>query len=338
MTNPDYARVPNFDRAAQVTRLDAKSVDAETFQSEFVNRNQPCLIKGAGAHWKACALWQSPEYLRDRCGDVEVKVHTEPVVEADPLLTGADKFAWLAMLRLVQTPLRMRFREFLDQALAPTDEIDKLFFLYSVPLQRGGALEALRGDVAGYGFLKNPQNSLFGTYPRNNVYFYRSSLTDWHFHLTAEALQTQVLGSKEVVLLPPTEIVWSYLAALQRQRLYLHDADLSGYPQSQRVVPYRALLEPGDALYIPTFWWHLVSTRGNASLGATVPTWWRPPAHVQYGPRFPAFRALLRSLVSGNVPWLKTSAMLPRLAAGTCWASAWELRHGGRDRESCASP
>lgn len=320
--NPDYARVPNFDRAEPVTTLDARQLDVRTFESEFVARNRPCLIKGAASHWPACSLWHSAEYLGERCGNVEVTVHTEPVVEADPLLVERDKLALLAMLRLVQTPTRMRFGEFLARALCPAESADALFFLYSVPLERGGALEMLRSDVRGYHFLRDQRLSLFGTYPRNNVYFYRSSLTDWHFHLTAEALQTQVLGCKEVVLLPPSELVWSYMFALQQQRLYLHDADFGPHPQSQGVVPQRALLEPGDALYIPTFWWHLVSTRGNASLGATVPTWWRPPAHIQYDLRFPAFRALLRGLAAGNVHWRKASAMLPRLALGTAWAWA----------------
>jgi hypothetical protein len=320
--NPDYARVPNFDRAEPVMTLDARQLDARLFESELVARNRPCLIKGAASHWPACSLWRSAEYLAERSGKVEVTVHTEPVVEADPLLIDREKLALLAMLRLVQTPTHMRFAEFLERALGSAESADALFFLYSVPLKRGGAFEALREDVGGYHFLKDPRLSAFGTYPRNNVYFYRSSLTDWHFHLTAEALQTQVLGSKEVLLLPPSELVWSYLFPLQQQRLYLHDADFGLQPQAQHVVPYRALLEPGDALYIPTFWWHFVSTRGNASLGATVPTWWRPPAHIHYDLRFPAYRALLRGLAAGKLHWRKASAMLPRLALGTGWAWA----------------
>ena len=84
--NPDYLKIPNYERSTPITTLDAKALTARAFLVEYVNRNRPCLIKGAALHWKACSTWQSLDYLKSRCGDVDLEVHTTPVVEADPLL------------------------------------------------------------------------------------------------------------------------------------------------------------------------------------------------------------------------------------------------------------
>lgn len=321
-TNPDYLRIPNYACAREVPTVDVTSLTSAAFQRSFVNRNCPCLIRGAAAHWAACHRWSSTDYLKTRCGDVEVTVHTEPVVEADSLLSSAEKRAWLKLLRLIRQPRTMRFAEFLDRACNEERDEQALFFLYSVPLGPGDVLGSLGGDLGSYSFLKETKRAVFGTYPRNNVYFYRSSVTDWHYHASAEALQTQILGVKEVMMLPPTQRVWSYMHALHSQRLHLFNVDLSQFPQAREVVPLRAVLHPGDALFIPCFWWHLVSTRGNRSLGATVPTWWRSPLHIQCDPAVPALRAAFSRLHHSELKHWQTLFLACAVMFGASWSVA----------------
>ena len=319
--NPDYERVPNYHRATEVETLQADALSQRVFESEYVNRNRPCLIRGAAQHWPAYDRWTSVDYLKSRCGDAEVKVHSSPVIEADALLSSQEKQTWLMMLRLTQSPVHMRFGDFLDHATdLQSGPSDDLLFLYSVPLAPGGPLSELGGDVGGYPFLKRHRPALFASYPRNNAFFYRSSLTDWHYHATAEALQTQVLGTKEVMLLPPSGEVWSYMFPLHSTRLHLYDYDLSENEQARQIVPLRAVLYPGDALYIPAFWWHLVSTRRHRGLGATVPTWWRTPVHVQCDQRFPVNRAILQAMLAGRPDWRRAAMLLPAMMAGAAWA------------------
>ena len=190
-------------------------------------------------------------------------------------------------------------------------------------------MHPLAMDLGDYAFLPEERRAALNSYPRNNVYFYKSSLTDWHYHHSSEALQTQILGTKEVLLLPPTESVWSYMHDLQNKRLSLYDADFGAYPQALREVPLRAVLEAGDALFIPIFWWHLVSTRGNRSLGATVPTWWRSPSHVQFDRSFPAVRAFLAAMTRSNaIPLWQRARIYPWLIGGLAKRFAWKVWHG----------
>jgi hypothetical protein len=295
-TNPDYARVPNYDCAVDVAERDVDTLSAAAFRSEYVLRSRPLVIRRGARHFPAFTRWRSLDYLKSTCGSVEVEVHDTPVTEADPLLSSPERRTVLALLRLTSSGTKQSFADFLDAATSAEDLGSGLRFLYSVPISRGGRLGALGGDVAELPFLRGLPPVLFGAYPTRNVYFYRSGVTDHHYHVGAEAVLAQILGTKEVLLLPPSERVWSYMSVVTGKGLHAFQEDLHAYPAARTVVPYRAVLEPGDALYIPVYWWHFVSTRGGTGLGASVPTWWRSPLRMQLDLRFPAARASLRAL------------------------------------------
>jgi hypothetical protein len=301
-TNIDYVRhVPNYTHAYDVDSVDLEQLDRDTFLCQFVHRNRPCLVRGAARHWPACAKWQSPDYLKAACGSATVRVFHQPRPEGDATIFTPEKKR--AIRQLENDGTTMPFSEFVDLATSASEDLPELFFLYSVRIGKGSPLEAIRSDIGAYRFLTEPRRTALNIYPQNSIYLYRSSITDWHYHATAEALQTQIIGTKEVILLPPSDVVWSYMRAIQASRIHSYDAQWSAFPLALRVVPFRAVLSPGDALYIPNYWWHLVSTRGHCTLGATVPTWWDSPLHVQMDWRYPTARQSVRSVASGALPW-----------------------------------
>jgi len=320
-TNPDYLRVPNYERSRSIEELDNSAMDTERFRREYINRNRPVVIRGAARHWPAYTHWKDPEYLKRLCGDFEFPVFDAPRVEGDPVLFSDDKRR--RRFEFHKKPLtQIRMASFLDAANAAEPPASALFFLYSLQTAKGHPLEVLRPDIGTYSFLQKPQRSSYNIYPSNNVFLYRTSVTDWHYHATAEALQTQILGTKEVLILPPSEAVWAYMSEVQANHLHAYEADLLSDPRAQSIVPYRVVLQAGDALYIPNYWWHFVSTKGNNSLGITVPTWWDSPFHVQLDFRFPAARAAVRSLLRGTLPWRTTARWLPAVVAGVTWSTA----------------
>jgi quercetin dioxygenase-like cupin family protein len=310
--------VPNYTSALSVHECDVTALDERTFRTRFVNRNRPCHIRGAARHWPAFRAWQSIDHLKALCGSAKVPVHRVPRVEGDSTIFSADKKRRLEEMR--DEPEVMPCSEFLDRASAAEEDETELFFLYSMRTTKGAPLECLAADIGTFPFLQRPPRSLLNIYPQNSIYLYRSAVTDWHYHASAEALQTQIRGTKEVILLPPSDEVWTVMSALQREVVHTYDADIDGRPGGRDLVPYRVLLQPGDALYIPNHWWHLVSTVGHRSLGATVPTWWDSPLHVQLDLRFPAARQSMKSLVSGALPLRKTCLWLPTAALGVAWA------------------
>jgi len=221
-TNSDYIRhVPNYTRAHDVDSVDVEQLDRDTFLRRFVDRNRPCLVRGAARHWPACAKWQSPEYLKAACCSAAVQVFHQPRPEGDATILSPEKKR--AIRQLIDDPTTMPFSEFVDLATSRCEDLPELFFLYSVRVGKGLPLEALRADIGGYRFLTEPRRTALNIYPQNSIYLYRSAVTDWHYHATAEALQTQIVGTKEVILLPPSNVVWSYMRAIPASRVHSYD-------------------------------------------------------------------------------------------------------------------
>jgi hypothetical protein len=313
--------VPNYLQASNVEEVDAKALNPKVFYNEFVSRNRPCLVRQGARHWPAIERWQSASYLKQRCGENLVKVNTEIQVEGDPGLDSREKRQ--ARQAYAPAKLEMPFREFVEKAEACRQgELPKFFFMYNYPLAPDASeISPLDEDTRFFSFLPAPRNTPLCIYNLRNAFMYRSAVTDWHYHVTAEALLTQVRGTKEVVLLPPDNGVWDILSPVFRDALHIYSASTSEYPALAALHPIKAVVEPGDCLYIPNYWPHMVATIGE-SLGASVTTWWDSPLQVQMDVRLKVVRQTLLSAFS-EIPKWKLAAWLPLMAAGIAWAPAY---------------
>ena len=109
-----------------------------------------------------------------------------------------------------------------------------------------------------------------------------------------------VLGRRRFTLLPPDQVNNLYVGPLDftlaGQPISLVDfaaPDLDRFPRFRDAMAAAAVaeLEPGDALYVPSLWWHHVESLDP--LGAMVNFWWRDgPPHL-ITPLFTLFHALL---------------------------------------------
>jgi hypothetical protein len=62
---------------------------------------------------------------------------------------------------------------------------------------------------------------------------------------------------------------WSRLP--QVSRVDAEEPDLTRYPRFARARPLRCVVEPGELLYIPRFWWHQVR---SLDFSISVNFWW----------------------------------------------------------------
>ena len=265
----DLRRVPNYDPTRTVDAVDAGELTRERFLDELVPRNRPCLVKGACAAWPARTRWMDPEYVIDALGDVEVLVRTTPKIEAFGLRSMASDRD--ALEACAASRVALPLREALRRIGAPGG--DMCFF----EMFAGGAMDKLEADVeiargqrfAFFAELPAP----FPGYPRWGAMFYRDSYSDWHFHGNTEAIMCQVVGDKEVLLLPPDEASWASLVPVHQRELKTYAVDGDRYPRFSEIQPLRAIVEAGDGLLIPVNWWHAVQSR-TGTMGITVPSWW----------------------------------------------------------------
>lgn len=282
------ANLPNAKPARSIPVVDARDLTPASFRRDFVDRCRPCLVRGAVRHWPAFQRWGDAPYLKRR-------------------LTGCDR---LRIRRKPELELRWRaqvwgvfVRELAEQAAAssstssgmsPAEFIDRIAdreFLFCYAVAAESARRALAEDLGPLPFLGAAPRPL--GYPRWRVFFFGRSYTDWHAHPSDETLMCQFGAPKRVAMLGPDEPTWDAIAEVAREQRYVGAPDPSRYRKFAALEPQTFVVEPGDATYIPPFWWHAVETVEPAeSFGATLAYCFRSPVHVMLDPRFPAQRVL----------------------------------------------
>ncbi len=285
---------PNYDSAAAIDVIDAYGISRKDFARRYVNMNRPCLIKRAVEHWPAFSKWANPDYLRTASTNQDVTVRSSAVSEV--IGWSGTKIRDDLRQHAAASYHPMPFHDFLTAL--ETDE-DTLV-ADSCRFSEGSPIQMMKTDVGGLPFM--PVLPRSRRYPPHRVFLYKNSYTDWHFHSTDETFMTQVLGKKEILLLPPDEATWVRLRPLIEEKGYLFDIDLDAFPSARDLRPIRATVEPGDAMYIPVFWWHAVESIGQG-VGATVAATFRTPLHINGDIRFPVARKLARThIMSRNAP------------------------------------
>lgn len=230
-------RFPNYDDAIDVEQITPDEASSRFF-SDFVERHRPCVIREAVSQWPATKRWQ-PDFLRDRVGALTVGasglgVVDEPVVE-------------FSLARLTRSPSHMTFGEFLDQVDEPSR---RRVQIYSEHLH---ALEPLRQDLGSFDFLD--RSALPSRFYGDRFFISKRGYTDWHVHFGDETLTAQLTGRKELLLLPPDNATFSTMLAMARRGVW--KAPRATWSSDfAALIPYRVVLEPGDAVYIPMHWWH----------------------------------------------------------------------------------
>jgi hypothetical protein len=286
----NLSRTPLYDEALAIDVIAADQISEAEFRKQYVNRNRPCLLKGAVAHWPACQDWQRTDYLKEKTSDVKLDADSHPMSEFVPIFK--EPLREKMKSRNEANTQKISFHEFL--AKVKNESVYRV--IATLGLAPGQPLGELCGDFRDFSFLPNMGVPRY--YPPYRAFFYRQSYTDWHLHPSDETLMAQIVGKKEVLLYPPDEDTWNILWPALHKKGYLYDIDPRKSPQFLKIKPYKAVVESGDALYIPVFWWHAVESSEDL-FEATVATTFNTPGHLFSDLSYPAAREMLaRTLTS----------------------------------------
>jgi hypothetical protein len=89
----------------------------------------------------------------------------------------------------------------------------------------------------------------------------------------------QVLGRKKVTLFDAKELYRMYpFSAISPSRhisrINIREPDMERFPKFAQADRFEGLLEPGDVLFIPIFWWHQLE---GIDVNISVNFWWQTP-------------------------------------------------------------
>ncbi|BDD05754.1 cupin-like domain-containing protein [Aureibacter tunicatorum] len=219
-----------------------KSIDAvdnisrEDFQSEYLRASKPLVVKGLSEKWPAREKWTF-DYIKSKVGNRIVPLYDNSKVS--PTKKVNDPVA------------KMPFNDYLD--LIQNQPTDLRIFLFNILSHVPELCQDFSVPDISDGFLENYPMMFFGG-GGSNVFL--------HFDIDmSHVFHTQFQGRKKVLLFDPEYSRNLYhvpFGVHNLEEIDLENPDFENYPALKGVRGLTYDLEPGDTLFIPSGWWHMM--------------------------------------------------------------------------------
>jgi hypothetical protein len=266
-----------------------REVSPTTFREQIIPTNQPALLKGLVADWPAVREAKSSSnslaaYLK--------KFDSGRPVNA---LIGEPNIGGHFFYRD-----DMRGLNFTRKAERLSGAVDTLLSLESQTQPPSVYIES--APVTDYvpGFLADNKLELLPSFVQPRIWIGNAITVQTHFDLN-DNIACVVGGRRRFTLFAPQQLPNLYvgpfdftLSGPPVSMVSLKNPDFDRYPRFKQALAAAqvAELEPGDALYIPYFWWHHVESL--TSFNVLVNYWWNETRAANASP----FDCLLHALLA----------------------------------------
>ena len=211
-------------------------ISKSAFIEKYYKPQRPVLIEGLAKNWPAYKKWNL-DYIQERAGNQVVPLYDgKPIRGKQNSATPVTKmklYDYLEILKNKPTDLRIFFYNILDS-------MPELANDFEFP------------DI-GLKFFKRLPVMFFGGEGSKVLTHYDMDLADlMHFHFH---------GTKSVTLFPPEQTKYIYRVPFSVHNLETIDMDnpdFEKYPALKNVKGIHAQLKHGDALYMPSGYWHYI--------------------------------------------------------------------------------
>lgn len=265
-------------------------IDAERFVRDLTPLYQPTVLRGIARDWPAVrAAKVSPHALVDYLKGFDRGAVIEAMLGA-PAIGGRFFYD--------ETGAGMNF----DCRRAPLrGALDELLRLADLPEPPSVYVGSTPVAPVLPGFERANSLDLLDEAIQPRLWIGNASIIQTH-HDLSDNIAVVVSGQRRFTLFPPDQVGNLYVGPLDFtpagrpiSMVPLHDPDLERFPKFAEALETALVadLEPGDAIYIPTLWWHHVQSFGP--LNMLVNYWWEP-ADMPGGQPFDAFIHALRNV------------------------------------------
>ncbi|OKH43165.1 hypothetical protein NIES2101_31185 [Calothrix sp. HK-06] len=230
-----------------------------------VKQGKPFLINGVADQWNAYKNW-SNDYLVNVCGDNLVPVETYAK-------NFSQNYNYACLDNYHRKP--MPFKKYLDVVNGNYNDDNYSYYMAQVDFPKYFP-ELVKDIVYPEYFQKKPKVTyLFFGFSNQ-----KSTSTSYLHFDEVHNIFVQIRGQKRFLLYPPSNYL-SFYPFLEDNRqtstmskVNPDKANMESFPNFPWQDKIEIILEAGDILYLPPFWWHHVtSVSENISL-----TFWYPPS------------------------------------------------------------
>ncbi len=223
---------------------------AASFDSDFVRASRPVILRGAITDWPAMKTW-SLEYFKRQFGDRQLSVIRDK---------DRSQYDTKGGMHYEQ----IRFADYCD--LVADGKPHDLYMVVRVH----ELIPELFADI------RQPVYSAGARWTRSKFWLGAADTKGPLHRDLAENLYAQIGGRKQFLLLEPrlTRMVHRhplYSGVPNYSPVDAEQPDLSRFPRFRGAPLLRAVLEPGDLLYIPSMWWHQAH---SLTTSIAVNLWW----------------------------------------------------------------
>ncbi|KAL0964063.1 hypothetical protein UPYG_G00317860 [Umbra pygmaea] len=223
------------------------SVNKEIFARDIYPMRRPVVLKDVGLG--ACLDKWTVDYLAQRGGNCEVKIHVSTVPQMD-FLHKNFVYRTLPFDQFIQRAAEKKHSDFFLCE-------EESYYLRSLgedvrkePADLRKQFPDLAEDFHIPEFFEPDQ--FFSSVFRISS----CGLQLWTHYDVMDNMLAQVTGRKRVVLYSPQDALHLYLSGDKSEVLDIDSPDLERFPEFVKARRYECVLDPGDVLFIPALWFH----------------------------------------------------------------------------------
>lgn len=219
----------------------------DVFMKNYYSKNLPVLIKGGIDHWPAIKKW-TPDYFKNTLGDTKIEVQYG---------RSADAYYERNAKALKKT---IRMGDFVDM-IQGTEHSNDFYMTANNAASNQQVLAPLFDDVGDFGSGYRDSDTI----RTQNLLWLgpKGTITPIHYDILNNMF-VQIYGHKKVTLIPALQQPYMYNDASVYSSSTFPKYATDQFPLLNKTTPIEIILTPGDALFIPVGWWHMVESQDTS--------------------------------------------------------------------------
>lgn len=213
-----------------------ENISKQDFIEHYYKPQKPVLISGLTKNWPAYEKW-TLSYIQERAGDQIVPLYNNEPAKGSESVYAPKK--------------EMKLAEYIE--ILKTQPTDLRIFFYEILKKMPELLDDFEYPDIGLKFFKKLPALFFGGGESKVFMHYDIDLPDsMHFHFD---------GHKSVTLFSPEQTKFLYrvpFAIHNLESIDMDNPDFDAYPALKHVEGIQADMKHGDALYMPSGYWHYI--------------------------------------------------------------------------------